>query len=115
EIRDQVRVAMRQASDEMDAAEGTGDSAAELQALFAQLKGLLDQIDEKITRQATLDDLERRASGTPLRDGTDRDFQRQCCEFSLFRAAAAAIGLAGVDASREIEVQQELIRRSGGR
>jgi HK97 family phage major capsid protein len=114
EIRDQVRIAMRQVSDEMDS-DGAGDGMAELQGLFAQLKALLDTIDEKIQRQATLDDLERRASGTPLRDGTDRDFQRQCCEFSLFRACAAAIGLAGVDARREIEVQQELVRRSGGR
>jgi transcription termination factor NusA len=113
EIREQVRLAMRQASDEMDAGEG-GDGMAELQGLFAQLKSLLDVIDEKITRQATIDDLERRASGTPLRDGTDRDFQRQCCEFSLFRAVAHAIGLSGVDARREIEVQQELVRRSPG-
>jgi HK97 family phage major capsid protein len=85
---------------------------AELQGLFAQLKALLDQIEERITRQATLDDIERRAHGTPLRDGTDRDFQRQCCEFSLFRAAGHAIGIRGIDASREIEVQNELAKRA---
>lgn len=113
ECRDLVRVAMRQASDEMDSGgDDGGDGMAELQGLFNQLKALLDTIDEKITRQATLDDLERRAHGTPLRDGTDRDFLRQCCEFSLFRAAGHAIGLRGIDASREIEVQNELAKRA---
>jgi hypothetical protein len=76
------------------------------------LQGLLNEITDRLTRQATLDDLERRLAGTPLRDGTDRDFQRQCCEFSLLRAAAAAIGIPGVDARREMEVQQELARRA---
>jgi HK97 family phage major capsid protein len=113
EVKDMVRLALRQVSDEMDEAEnGNGDGAAELNALFAQLKGLLDQIDERITRQATIDDLERRSPGTPLRDGTDRDFLRQCCEFSLFRAAGLAIGLRGIDAAREIEVQNELAKRA---
>jgi HK97 family phage major capsid protein len=111
EVRDMVRVAMRQTSDEMDAGEG-GDGMAELQGLFAALKSLLDQIDEAVTRRATLEDVERRAHGTPLRDGTDRDFLRQCCEFSLFRAAGHAIGLRGIDASREIEVQNELAKRA---
>ena len=55
-------------------------------------------------------------AGTPVGgDAASRDFTRQCAEFSLFRAAAHAIGLSGVDAKREIEVQQELIRRSPGR
>ena len=111
ECREAVAVALRQVSDQMDEVDG-GNGSAELQALFAQLKGLLDEITERLTRQATLDDLERRQSGTPLRDGTDRDFQRQCCEFSLLRAAAAAIGIPGVDARREHEVQQELARRA---
>ena len=113
EIRDQVRVALRQTSDDMDG--DGGDSSAELQALFTQLKALLDEIDGRINRQATIDDLERRMAGTPVGgDAASRDFTRQCAEFSLFRAAAHAIGMQ-VDASREIEVQQELIRRSPGR
>jgi HK97 family phage major capsid protein len=113
EVRDRVRVAMRQVSDDMDDADdGGGDDAAELSALFEQLKGLLSAIDDRLNRRAIIDDLERRATGgVPLRDGTDRDFQRQCCEFSLFRAAGHAIGL-HVDAGREIEVQQELVRRA---
>jgi hypothetical protein len=94
EAREAVAVAMRQVSDQMDAADG-GNGDGELAALFAALKGLLDEITARITRQATLDDIERRADGTPLRDGGDRDFQRQCREFSIFRAAAHAIGCPG--------------------
>lgn len=111
EVRDMTRIAMRQTSDEMDA-NGDGDGMAELQILFTELKALLDAIDEKVNRQASLDDIERRAHGTPLRDGTDRDFVRQCCEFSLFRAAGHAIGLRGIDAGREIEIQEELAKRA---
>jgi HK97 family phage major capsid protein len=115
EVQDQVRIALRQASDAMDEEEG-GDSNSELTALFAALKGLLDEITARITRQAAVDDIERRMNGgTPVLDNADRDFRAQCQEFSLFRACAHAIGMSGVDASREIEVQQELIRRSGGR
>ena len=115
EIQDQVRIALRQVSDSMDEEDG-GDSDAELLALFSALKGLLDEITGRIQRQATVNDIERRMQGgTPLRDGADRDFTRQCCEFSLFRAAAHAIGMQGVNATRELEVQQELVRRAGGR
>lgn len=114
ECRELTRVALRQTSDEMDdSGDGNGgDGMAELQGLFAQLKALLDEIDARITRQATLEDVERRAHGTPLRDGTDRDFLRQCCEFSLLKAAGHAIGLRGIDAGREIEIQNELVKRA---
>ena len=50
EVRDRTRAAIRQTSDAMD---DDGDSNAELQALFTQLKALLDEIDGRITRQAT--------------------------------------------------------------
>jgi HK97 family phage major capsid protein len=115
EVAEAVRIALRQTSDAMDEGDA-GDGDSELAALFAALKGLLDEITARISRQATIDDLERRSSGgTPVLDNAGRDFQRRCQEFSLFKACAAAIGMSGVDASREIEVQQELIRRSGGR
>lgn len=56
EVRDIVCVAMRQANNEMDDAggdNGSGDGIGELQALFAQLKALVDQIDEWIRRHST--------------------------------------------------------------
>jgi hypothetical protein len=111
ELRDQVATAMRQVSDAMDDDDG-GNGDDGLQALWEQLSHLVTEIGDRLTRQARIDELERRAAGVPL-DRTERDFTRQCAEFSLFRAAAHAIGLHGVDASREIEVQQELVRRSG--
>jgi HK97 family phage major capsid protein len=110
EVRDQVRAAIRQTSDAMDE---EGDSSAELQALFTQLKALLDEIDSRITRQATIDDLDRRASANPLGGSGDATWDRQCAEFSITRAIAAQCQIPGVDAGREREVSAELARRSG--
>jgi HK97 family phage major capsid protein len=110
EIQDQVRIALRQTSEAMDEEDG-GDSNAELQALFVQLKALLDEVGARISRQAAVDDIERRMTGgTPL-DNAGRDFQRQCCEFSIVRAIASQIGI-NVDAGREREISAEIMRRS---
>ena len=88
-----------------------GDSSAELQALFTQLKALLDEIDSRITRQATIDDLDRRASANPL-GGTDDATIRiaSAREFSITRAIAAQLHNPGIDAGREREVSAELAR-----
>jgi HK97 family phage major capsid protein len=110
EVRDQVRTAIRQASDAMDE---EGDGSAELQALFTQLKALLDEIDSRITRQATIDDLDRRASANPIGGSGDVQWDRACCEFSITRAIAAQCQIPGVDAGRERETSAELARRSG--
>ena len=110
EVRDHVRTAIRQTSDAMDE---EGDSSAELSALFTQLKALLDEIDSRITRQATIDDLDRRASGNPLGGSGDAIWDRQCAEFSLIRAIGAQCNIPGVDAGRERETSAELARRSG--
>ena len=112
EVRAQVAAAIRQTSDAMDGADN-GDSSAELNALFTQLKALLDEIDSKITRQATVDDLDRRANGAAIIGTGDASWDRQCCEFSITRAVAAACGVSGVDAARERETSAELARRSG--
>ena len=110
EVRDQVRTAIRQTSDAMDE---EGDSSAELQALFTQLKALLDEIDSRVNRQATIDDLDRRASANPLGGSGDASWDRQCAEFSITRAIAFACNLPGVDAGRERETSAELARRAG--
>jgi HK97 family phage major capsid protein len=115
EVQDQVRVALRQASDAMDEDDGADAANGELQGLWSQLTGLLAEIQDRLGRQATIDDLERRAAGSLVLDRAGRDFQRSCAEFSILRACAAAIGLPGVDAGREREVQDELLRRSGNR
>ncbi len=109
EIRDQVRAAIRQTSDAMD---DEGDGSAELSALFTQLKALLDEIDSRVNRQATIDDLDRRAQGNPLGGSGDALWDRQCAEFSIVRAVAAAAGISGIDAGRERETSNELARRA---
>ena len=105
EVRERTRTAIRQTSDAMDDEDG-GDANAELQALFTQLKALLDEIDSRITRQATIDDLDRRASGNALGGSGDAQWDQQCCEFTIVRAIAAACNVPGVDAARERETQR---------
>jgi HK97 family phage major capsid protein len=111
EVAEATRAAMRQASDTMDESED-GSGNAELQALFAQLKGLLDQITEKITRTAALDDMTLRQAGTPIGATGDRQWDAQQCEFSIVKAIAGQLGM-NIDAARERETSQELVRRSG--
>lgn len=119
EVAEATRAALRQVSDQMDENEdgnGNGGGNSELQALFAMLKSLLDQITEKIQRTATLDDLTLRQAGTPIGMTGDRAWDQQQAEFSITRAIAAALGSPhgfNVDAARERETSQELARRSG--
>ncbi len=112
EVRALARQALRQTSDAMDDDDSGGDGNAELQALFTQLKALLDEIDGRINRQATVDDLDRRSRGEQITGTGDATWDRQCHEFSIVRAVAAQCGIA-VDAKREAETSQELARRSG--
>jgi HK97 family phage major capsid protein len=112
EVRDQVRVALRATSDAMDDEGDDGQSDAELNALWTQLKALLEEIDGRISRAATIADLERRAAGDPIGGTGDATWDRQQAEFSIVRAVAAAIGISGVDAGRERETSAELARRS---
>jgi HK97 family phage major capsid protein len=112
EVRDQVRLALRATSDAMDDDGDEGQSDAELTALWTQLRALLEEIDGRISRAATIADLERRAAGDPLGGSGDATWDRQQAEFSIVRAVAAAIGISGVDAGRERETSAELARRS---
>jgi HK97 family phage major capsid protein len=114
EAAEAVRVAMRQTSDAMDDDEGGGDQA-ELSALFAALKGLLDEVSARITRAATMDQIALRQQGQPIGATGDVQWDRSQCEFSITRAIAAQLGFTGVDAGRERETSAELVRRSGGR
>jgi HK97 family phage major capsid protein len=113
EVRERCRVAMRQTSDAMDDDGDGGDSNTELKALWTQLEALMSEISDKISRTATIDDLDRRARGEQVTGTGDAMWDRQCAEFSIVRAIAAQCGIQGVDAAREREVSQELARRSG--
>ncbi len=110
EVASEIRAQMRQmADDEAD----NGDMSEASQQLFDALKQLLAELDGKLQRQATIDDMERRAARVPA-DRAEQQFERQCAEFSI-RAAVAATIFPNVDAGREREVSQELARRSGRR
>jgi hypothetical protein len=113
ELRHEVARTIRQVGDQMDDAGGDdGGSDPELSALFAALRGLLDEIDSKISRNAVLDDLEAR--GARPRDRADRGFDTTLLEFSIRGMLAAAIGhpIPGLDLGRSVEISQELRRRT---
>jgi HK97 family phage major capsid protein len=74
---------------------------------FDSLKSEVERLEQRIDRQAALDDLERRAE--PI---DSREYQREVRDFSLLKAIAGASGL-GVDDSREREINQELAKRYG--
>jgi HK97 family phage major capsid protein len=115
EVRHETARAIRQVAGEMDESEGDGGSNGELSGLFAQLRGLLDEIDGKISRQAVIDDLDTRAARGPRDlDRSDRGFAASLPEFSIRGMLAAAIGspIPGLDLGRSIEITQELRRRT---
>ena len=86
----------------------SGSLSDEAQHLFDALKQLLGEIDQKVSRQAVLDDLDTR-SARP-RDRSDRGFDAGLPEFSLRGMIASAIGspIPGLDIGRSIEISQEL-------
>lgn len=115
ELRHQIAAQIRQVGSEMDDGGDGGDgSDPELAALFAQLRGLLDEIDAKISRQAVLDDLDTRQRRSP--DRADRGFDTRLPEFSLAGMIASAIGspIPGLDLGPSLEITQELRARAGG-
>jgi HK97 family phage major capsid protein len=91
-----------------------GDLSADQSAKFASLRADLESTEAAIDRQKLIDEADRRASGEPVGETREADFDRECRAFSLTRAIAGAAGLA-VDAGREREISAELQRRSGGR
>lgn len=106
------RAAITAEMHQLDAAAGDGDLSTEARARFDALKVESDQLQARIERQAVLDDLERRAAGTPIGGTGDRHLDIELRSFSLARAIAGAAGL-GVDWARERAISDELERRSG--
>lgn len=92
---------------EAPAGEG-GDLTAEQINLFNALKAELGKSDEKIERQAVIEDAERRMHGTPVTG--DRQLDQEMRQFSLMKAIQHQLG-ANVDAGRELEISTELARR----
>ena len=110
-------MAMRQVSDAMDDDDNGDNGDAELTALFTQLKALVEEIDSRITRQATMEQgVDRRAAGNPLGTTGDAQWDRQRCENSVSSARSPRRSASRVDAGREQEgAAKGLARRSGRR
>ena len=106
-----VHAALRQAEDGSDPA-----VLDELSTLWNRIQELLAQILSADDREASLDNWARRSEGQPLGWDGDAQWHRQQCQFSISRAICATypevFGLT-VDAGREKEISQELVRRSG--
>lgn len=89
-----------------------GELSAEQRQRFDALETEVRSLNDQIGRAERLAEMERTATGTPINDNGTPDFARECRAYSLTRAIAHASGLR-VDAAREVEVAQELERRSG--
>lgn len=97
----------------LDAPKGQGgDLSDEQQQQFDGMKAEAEVLERQITRQQTVDDMERRQQGQQITSTGDNRFDEQCRSFSVVRAIAGAAGL-DVDDGREREISRELSRRSG--
>lgn len=90
-----------------------GVLSPEQQSAWDTLEAEARSLSAQITRQAQLDDYDRRAIGTPLSGSGDRNLDREIAQFSLVRAVASQIPGATIDAGREREVSAEIARRAG--
>jgi HK97 family phage major capsid protein len=109
ERRAAIAAEMRQIND----AAGDGDLTAEQRSRFDELRTGLASLEDRLARQAALEDAERRMAGQPIGGTGDRDFDREMRSFSIVRAIAAQVPGLNVDAARERELSQEIARRAG--
>ena len=89
-----------------------GDLSTEQRARWDALKGELDGLEQRIGRQAAIDDVERRTQGQPVSDG---HFNRAFADVGLLDVARAAMGGTDRAAGLAREASQEMERRSGRR
>ena len=103
-----------EASKILDAA---GDAAPDdnAQKRLDQIFAESDALEKRVANQAKIDEMDRQSSGRNLTDRASQDFKRECRSYRLCRAIAAQVPelARSVDAGREIEISQELARRSG--
>ena len=85
----------------------------ELEKRGEKIKGL----QTRVKHQATVDEADRNKPGVLITDTrgdtADLEWRTRCQAFSLRRAVLSATGQQGVDAGAELEVSQEIQRRSG--
>jgi HK97 family phage major capsid protein len=109
EERTKVATAMRTLHAEADAA---GALAPEKEQRFGALKTELESLEQRIERQSLIDDLDRRASGTTVRESGTDEFTREKRQFSICKLIASSFD-PSVDAAREREIVTEQRRLTG--
>lgn len=77
---------------------------------FDKLKGELDGLEQRIARQSTLDEAERRMQGQPL---GDRHFDTEVRSVGILDVVRAQMGATDRNAGLARELSQEMERRSG--
>ena len=98
----------------LDAPGGEGGNlSAEQSQQFDAKKAEATGLEERIARQETVEEMERRATGTPIGSSGDGNLDRELRSFSLVRAVAAQVPGLDVDAGRERELSAEIARRAG--
>jgi HK97 family phage major capsid protein len=90
-----------------------GDLSQDQRGRWDSLKGELDTLEQRISRQATLDDADRRMAGQPIAGTGDRDFERAFAGVGMTDAMRAQMGATDERACRARELSQELEHRSG--
>lgn len=80
---------------------------------FDEKKAALSKLDEQLDRATYLADQERRMQTDPASRGRGDNFERACGDFKIMNAVRAQIDARSVDCGLEIEVSQEIARRSG--
>lgn len=111
ELREKIAAKTAELRAILTAANG-GELADTARARFDALETEVRALQEQLSRETRIAELERSASATALTAGSTPDFDRELRNYSLLAAARHVSGMAG-DAKREIEISQELQRRSG--
>lgn len=107
--REQIRTEMRT----LHAAADGGNLADAAQTRWDALATELTSLDAQERRQATIDDLDRRAAGEPLNGTGDPHLSRAFAGVGLLDTMRAQAGATDERAGRARELSQELERRSG--
>lgn len=113
EQRAKVVTSMREITDNP---QGTGgDLSEDQQKRFDELRAEVTAVEKRIERQEFIDEAERRMQGEQISGTGDRCLDDELRSFSLVRAIASQVpDLAGkIDFGREVELSNELQRRSG--
>lgn len=107
--RTRTATAMRKLNDEVGS---DGTLTGEERAKWESYKIELRNLDEKIERQQTIDEFDRRSQGTPIHQSGNGEFDREKKNFSLTKLIASYLE-PSVDAAREREICAEQRRLTG--